>query len=76
MGRVGRDREGALVALGDGARALSDRDAREGSCEEEGQMHVEVSSSDVVEKRVLRSVLARRFWLKKNDRFRERRNER
>jgi hypothetical protein len=48
--RVGRDGHGAWVALRDGARVLSDRDARKGSREEEGQMHVEVSSSGVVEK--------------------------
>jgi hypothetical protein len=54
VGRVGRDREGALLALGDGARALSDRDAREGSCEEEGQMHVEVSSSGVMAKAIVK----------------------
>ena len=41
------------MALRDGARVLSDRDARKGSREEEGQMHVEVSSSGVVEKAIV-----------------------
>ena len=46
MGGVGSDRVGASGALGSGARGarvLGDRDAREGSREEEGQMHVELS---------------------------------
>jgi hypothetical protein len=66
MGRVGGDRVAALGALdgcGCGARELGDRDARKGSREEEGQMHVELSISDVVGKRLSR------LWLKKNDRF-------
>ena len=66
MGGVGGDRLGALGALGGGgrgARVFGDRDAREGSREEEGQMHVELSISDVVGKRLSR------LWLKKNDRF-------
>ena len=46
MGGVGGDRLGACRALSDGgrgARGLGDRDAREGSRDEEGQMHVELS---------------------------------
>lgn len=58
MGGVGGDRLGALGALG-GTRVLGDRDAREGSREEEGQMHVELSISDVVGKRLSR------LWLKR-----------
>jgi hypothetical protein len=41
------------VALGGSARVLSDRDAREGSREEEGQMHVELSFSGVVGKAIV-----------------------
>jgi hypothetical protein len=51
VGGVGGDRHGALGALGRGARVLGDRNAREGNRGEEGQMHVELSFSDVVGER-------------------------
>jgi hypothetical protein len=73
VGGVGGDRQGAWGALGGGgrgARVLGDRDARESSRGEEGQMHVGLSFSDVVGKEIVTVVV------EKNDRFRERRNER
>jgi hypothetical protein len=51
VGGVGGDRLGACGARGRGARVLGDCDAREGNRGEEGDMHVELSLSDVVGER-------------------------
>lgn len=65
MGGVGGDRVGALGALGGGrgARVLGGRDAREGSREEEGQMHFELSIRRCCGKAIVTVVV------EKNDRF-------